>query len=734
MSRFPLLTETFILREMLELERVGVPLAIFPLLRAEGSVRHAEVDGLRAEVDYTPFLSRRILAANWRMLCRSPGRYVRLLASALWYNLGDRNLLSGAIGIFPKSVYFAEQVERLGIKHVHAHFATHPALAALIVSELAGLSFSFTAHAHDIFVHKAMLAQKVRKASFVAAISEYNRRLLLELARDVSPDRVSIVRCGIQVEQYAERESERTSGPPVALCVASLQPYKGLRHLIRASALVASQVPGFRCRIIGEGSQRHELQALIVELGVAETVELMGGRPQHEVIQLLKGADLFVLPSVVAPSGQMEGIPVALMEAMASELPVIATAISGIPELVQDQHSGMLVEPEDDEALAQAIVRLCKDPALRRRFGHAGRGKVASDYQLEPNVALLRECFAKAAAGKDEGPPSALIKRVATHLGAPSAEGLSITRIRSGANSRVFVLARPEGGERQELILKIHQPASTDPFDPARDGAPYAASEYAALTEVSLALAKRQALPTIPQPIDFIPEEAALVMTRIPGQSLASILRLWRFRPGGGLELRVLFEKAGRWLAQFQAVTRKTEDSAAQIIRLRREFERDIETCGGRGLSLDLVAKAKRYFDQNIDDLDPLTLRVVGRHCDFAPYNVLVARERIAVIDFEGLQPGLVTDDLCWFLAMVDEMPSYHLSTRSKAALRAAFLQGFEQEGGSLPRELGAFLMASMAKVMASTPLLRREGPGLDQLKRHQRLTFYKRWFKERLT
>ena len=732
MSRFPLLTETFILREMLELESEGIALAIFPLLRANPTVRHAEVQGLRAPVDHTPFLSPSILAANARIFKRAPGRYLRLLATVIRHNLKDRSLLAGAIGIFPKSVYYAEQVERLGIRHVHAHFATHPALAGLIVSELTGVGFSFTAHAHDIFVHKAMLAEKVRKATFVAAISDYNRQLLLGLAPDVAPDRIEVVRCGIQVENYGREPVGADASGPMAVCVASLQPYKGLKHLVRAAALVLQEVPDFRCRIIGEGAQREELERLIAELGLGDKVELTGGLPQHEVTKLLGCADLFVLPSVVAASGQMEGIPVALMEAMASRLPVISTRISGIPELIEDERSGLLVEPESEKALAEAIVRLCKQPQLRQKLGVAGREKVAASFELKPNVARLRKRFARAAATPG-GVPAALIDCAALHLGAAGINELRITPIRAGANSQVFAVDRAGHDHEPGLILKLHRLARVISTDSARDATPYAANEHKALTFLSEAFTACSGHSSVPQPIDFIPQEAALLMTRIPGQTLSAMLRFARLRPGLSGRLPAIFGQAGAWLADFQAITLSSGDPAAHLERVRREFEADLAACGVAGLSPDLVTAAGRQVGKALREVDPATLQLTGRHCDFAPYNLIIGGDRLTVIDFEGLQDGLATDDLCWFLAMVEAIPSWHLSPHARSRLHASFRHGFEQRSVTPLGDIRPFLIAASAKVMASSPLLRLRHAGVDGLKQRHRLHFYERWFGERL-
>jgi len=504
MSRFPLLTETFILREMLEMERQGASLEVFPLLRAEPSVRHEELGRLRATVHYTPFLSGAIVAANVHYLRRSPRRYLKLFWSVIKGNWGSANLFVGALGIFPKSVYFARLVEERGIPHVHAHYATHPALSALIISELTGAGYSFTAHAHDIFMHQRMLPEKMDRARFVAAISGHNKNYLLDLAPRVPAGKIEVVHCGIELEKYdADRDCPADDADKhriTAICVASLQPYKGIRHLIRACAEVTRREPGFRCLVVGEGFERAELEALIDELGLRDAVCLLGGRPQHEVAQLLREADLFVLPSVVAPSGQMDGIPVALMEAMASRLPVVSTRLSGIPELVEHDRNGLLVEPGDETALAQAIMTLAGDPDMRRRMGERGHEKVAAEFQLDGCVAALRELIEDAAAdvsdhslsaGNEIGGGADKIERevaewasaeLARDSGEPAGP-VHFERLGGGADSEVFEVRRAgRHGRQGGLILKVHRPNAAGRGDASDHGRAEAENEFVALS------------------------------------------------------------------------------------------------------------------------------------------------------------------------------------------------------------------------------------------------------------
>ncbi|MFM5923941.1 MAG: glycosyltransferase [Novosphingobium sp.] len=742
MSRFPLLTETFILREMLELERQGTPLVIFPLLRADPAVRHAEVDRLKAAVHYTRFVSLPIVADNLAFLCRNPVRYLRLLGTVLRGNWGSANLFFGALGIWPKSVHFARLVERQGIAHIHAHYATHPALCAMIASELTGVGFSFTVHAHDIFIHQQMLARKMRKARFVASISEFNKRYILDRAPDVAPDHVRIVHCGIEPEVYdaiaagrAEGATDR-AGAITAVCVASLQPYKGLKHLIRACAAVRDSEPGFRCRIVGEGVQRDELEALISELDLTQTVQLMGGLPQHEVAALLGESDLFVLPSVIAATGQMEGIPVALMEAMAARLPVVSTRISGIPELVEHGTSGLLVEPEDEAALADALVELCRDRALREQMGRHGRERVGQAFGLRGNVTILRREFGKAVAGTI-GLDDQLLEWVEEQVrkeGIPHGT-ISYRNIGGGRDSRVYDLTlrgayRPD----RRMILKLHRPHWAAPGAAAQLGEPHAEREFLALSSLQNFCANGETALAAPRPLGFNRQFAAVLMEKVPGEKLSLSLRWARWRRGGRARLLSGFEASGAWLAALHRVSAAAVAGTAIADRLEREFRSDLARCEDAELGKDLAQAALQRFEAGKDRFIGQRSRQVTAHCDFAPYNILASGDGVTVIDFEGLRAGFIYEDLAYFLCMAEIQPRYHLSESANVALRGAFIAGYDGQDQLEADALDFFLLLATVKIMGNSPVLACGGSLLDRFKRRQRIGFYRRTIRRRVT
>ena len=390
MSRFPKISETFILNEIIELERSGVPVEVFPLHREHEPVRHREAESLVRRAHYTPLLSREVAAAQAWWLRTSPRRYLGAWWHALRGSVRSPAMFVRAFYVVPLAAAFARVMQASAVQRVHAHYATYPALAAFVVRRLTGLPYSFTAHAHDIYVDRTMLEDKLRDAHVVVTISEYNRRLLRELYGELA-DRVHVVRCGVDPAFFAPHRPAGPGRPFTILCVASLEPYKGHRHLLRACALLAQRGLDLRCVLVGDGAERPRLERDARALGLGERVAFLGRRPRDAVRDLLAEADAFALASVTTPDGKKEGIPVALMEALGSGLPVVATALSGVHELVVDERTGLLVPEADPEALADALLRLARDPGLRDRLGAAGRAEVLERYDLRRNVRVLRD-------------------------------------------------------------------------------------------------------------------------------------------------------------------------------------------------------------------------------------------------------------------------------------------------------------------------------------------------------
>jgi colanic acid/amylovoran biosynthesis glycosyltransferase len=397
MSRFPTVTETFILREMIEMERQSQPVRLVPMLRDNPPVVHEEAKPWTSRALYTTYLSGPIVAANLRTLVRRPFTYFSLLARLIGGTITRPGTLARTVAIFPKSVYLAQELQREGLKHIHAHYATHPATMALIIAKLSDITFSFTVHAHDIQVDRSLLRWKLRETRFVRSISDFNKRFLERLyPEETRGGKIIVVHVGIEPSTYEERSrhlvpiaSATQTSIPKILCVAAHRPYKGLPVLIEACRILRGEGVKFHCDVVGHGPQRAELEQLIRERNLGDVFVLAGPRPQDEVARMMAEATLFVLPSIIASDGQMEGIPVALMEAMASGRAVVSTSISGIPELVEHGTNGLLVKPGDAEELANAMRTLLADPHRAKEMGVRGQQKVRAEFTIQDCVTQL---------------------------------------------------------------------------------------------------------------------------------------------------------------------------------------------------------------------------------------------------------------------------------------------------------------------------------------------------------
>lgn len=391
MSRFPKISETFILYEILELQRLGMRVEVFPLIQQHEPIIHAEAQGVINRAHYSRPTSWMVLVAQLYWLIHRPATYIQAWWRAIRGNLNSPKFLVRVFMIVPQAAWFAERMQLLGVEHVHAHYASHPALAAYVVQQLTGIPYSFTAHAHDIYItnERPMLREKVRQASFVVAISDYNKRLISELCGPDALGKIVVIHCGVDPNVFQPETRKQQNNALTIVCVASLEEYKGHPYLIEACAQLKAKGIDIRCLLAGQGIDQPKIEAHIARLGLNEQVIVLGPQPRNRIKEIVAQADVVVLPSVTTSNGKKEGIPVALMEALATGKPVVATAISGIPELIQDGQTGLLVPERDAVALHDALMRIYQDPELGSRLGTAGREKVLKEFNLQSNTAKL---------------------------------------------------------------------------------------------------------------------------------------------------------------------------------------------------------------------------------------------------------------------------------------------------------------------------------------------------------
>lgn len=383
LKRFPRLSETFVLREILSLERLGERILIDSLLAPEPGLGHPELDRLQAEVRYLPrhprLRDRAVMRAHVRLALRAPGRWSRLALRARRAGTWQRFLQAGLV---------AERARRVRARHIHAHFLTAAAEVARDASTLCRIPVSVTAHAKDIFQadNAHLIHARARGTTALITVSEYNAHYL----RGVIGDEVRInhVPNGVEV---APTSPDRPDGP--VLCVARLVAKKGVDVLIQATAAVQSRLPALQVEIIGGGPLETPLKQMAEALGVLDHVRFLGPRAWDDVEAAFRRCSMVALACRIAEDGDRDGMPTVLTEALARGLPVVSTAVAGIGELVRDGETGLLVPPDDPTALADAIELLLRDRGLARRLGRAGRQLVAQRFDPEQSAAQLQRVF-----------------------------------------------------------------------------------------------------------------------------------------------------------------------------------------------------------------------------------------------------------------------------------------------------------------------------------------------------
>ena len=391
---YPLLTMTYVDREIRVLRQWGADLQVLAVRQQDASIpssanqRGALQEGIiyLLPVDWLGFVISQFYFA---VLC--PQRYFKTLIYLLTrpHPRGKARYLTPRFMTFlhfVEGVYAAYLLRGRQLEELHAHTADRAATIALVVGRLLDKPYSLSIHAgYDIFVNPVLLAEKIMGARHIVTCTAYNKTYLENIIGQDLSHKMSHIHHGLDLTEYQPQPSV-SNGRPKILSVGRLSEKKGLVHLIRACRILKNQEYDFTCHIVGEGPQLPELRDLIRRLSLEDTVILHGALPHEEVIENYRQATLFVLPCIKSKDGDMDGIPNVLAEAMAMQLPVVSTDISGIPELVDNQVNGLLVPSGDDDALATAMARLLDDPALREKLAQNGRQSIGDTFDVNRNV------------------------------------------------------------------------------------------------------------------------------------------------------------------------------------------------------------------------------------------------------------------------------------------------------------------------------------------------------------
>lgn len=381
-TNYPKVSHTFIRREIEELRRQEVHIGIFSVRRAGDDQILSEVDAAARQETYTllPPRPRDLIVAHGTAFAASPvGWMTTLVDSVRTSKPGVRGRLLG-IAWFAQAIVLWHRCSLDRLEHLHVHFADSPAAIARLAVGFSRRAGSMFAKTWSMTVHgpvefwDPLLGVKARAADFVVCISSFSKSQVMALLPEEAWPKLHVVHCGIDAGVFKPERPPQT-GPTVDLVtVGRLVPVKGQAVLIEALAAARAAEHDVRLTVVGDGPSRGHLTSIAERAGVEEHITWAGAQPHDAIPAFLAAADVFCMSSFA------EGVPVVLMEAMACEMPVIATRIAGIPELVEDGVSGRLVAAGDPDELGEAICELADDPELRRRMGIAGRAKVLEEF------------------------------------------------------------------------------------------------------------------------------------------------------------------------------------------------------------------------------------------------------------------------------------------------------------------------------------------------------------------
>jgi glycosyltransferase involved in cell wall biosynthesis len=392
-SQYPAASHTFIRREVEALRKLGRQIDTFSVRTPGPDETQSDAD--RSEAEKTFYILRQsplsFGGAHVGALFTRPIRYFRTFALALGHRApGLRGLLL-AFAHFAESVLLARELERRQVHHLHNHFANSAATVGLLATRMLGIGWSFTMHgiSEIDFPAGLMLGRKIEAADFVACVSYFGRAQGMRLVASEHWDKVHVVRCGVPFDRLPICEP-REGNARSLICVGRLSPEKGQAGLLGAFASLAAHHDGLQLRLVGEGPERAALETLAARLDLGDRLAFLGRLSESETLSEIARSDLLVLPSF------MEGLPIVLMEAMALGVPVVASHVAGIPELIEDGVSGLLFTPSNWDELAACVERLLSDAALRESLAEHGKRKVAAEFDVEKSAETLSRHFTQA--------------------------------------------------------------------------------------------------------------------------------------------------------------------------------------------------------------------------------------------------------------------------------------------------------------------------------------------------
>lgn len=390
LTQFPALSETFVLNEVVKMVERGLDVGVWSMRRpGRKDLFNNRVESIRKNIRTVPFWAPPVLLLFPFLLLSHPISVIWVVLQTISCQYRHPGALLRSLAVLPGVLYYGYQMQRRLIEHLHVHFATTPAWGAWAIGIVYGIPWSMTVHAHDIYLSQLMLPRKMDAAEFIVTNSQYNIDFLRKAHPGCPPEKLHLIRTGIDVERFQPLAATTPADPPALLAVGRLDPSKGYRDLVEVVRELRSRGINTRTHVVGHiteeayiQSEFDTIQQLIREYQLEEEISFEQGIPQELLLQRYREAALFLLPCIVDETGNSDGLPSVLVEAMLLQKPVVSTRISGIPELVINNRTGWICEPGDVSGLATACEQIIMHPQQAAVIAAAGRKHALENWNL----------------------------------------------------------------------------------------------------------------------------------------------------------------------------------------------------------------------------------------------------------------------------------------------------------------------------------------------------------------
>lgn len=403
-SMFPCWSETFILNEIVNHSNNGIDLTIFSLKNFNEEIIHSEAKPFISSIQYPLHpLNLYLWFLHLLLFLNNPRVYLTVLSTLLKLKSSSISVKIKALLIFFLSPPYIQHAKKRRLDHLHAHFATYPAIMAWIVSSFNETPFSVTAHAHDIYVNQDLLPIICTHAANIFTISQFNKNFILDKMGDSSQNKIKVLHCGINIEKFPfdnKRQLFDNNTSINILSIGRLSGIKGFPYLLDALKLLRDNNIDFKCQIIGDGPLKSQLLKQSEALGLTNYVHFLGSKTTEEIPGYLKSADVFILACANDKVEGHDGIPLVFMEAMAYGVPVIGTHLSGIPELIRHKETGLCASPANSVSIKDNLLYFIKHPSEVQTMRLAARDLVNTDFNIDSLCLQLRKFYQSVSGGE----------------------------------------------------------------------------------------------------------------------------------------------------------------------------------------------------------------------------------------------------------------------------------------------------------------------------------------------